>query len=54
MTEDGRSTEEEKEIPKIISQMKADALARKNNITIYNKFNAESDPILDIIQQYLY
>jgi len=48
------TTEEEKEIAKTIAQMKADALARKNNITIYNKFKAELDPILDILQQYMY
>lgn len=48
------TTEEEKEIAKTIAQMKADALARKNNISIYNKFKAELDPILDILQQYMY
>lgn len=48
------NTAEEKEIAKTIVQMKADALARKNNITIYNKFKTELDPILDILQQYMY
>jgi hypothetical protein len=43
------TTEEEKELAKTITQMKADALARKNNITIYNKFKAELDPILNIL-----
>ena len=45
------ATDEEKEIAKIIAQMKADALARKSNITIYNQFKAELDPILDLLQQ---
>jgi len=48
------TTKEEKEMAKTFAQMKADALARKSNITIYNKFKAELDPILDILQQYMY
>jgi len=48
------TTDEEKEIAKTINQMKADALARKNNIVIYNKFKNEVDPILDILQQFMY
>ena len=41
------TTPKEKETARIISQMKADALARKSNAQIYIKFKAELDPILD-------
>jgi hypothetical protein len=47
------TTQEEKEMARIIEQMKQDALARKNNITIYNKFKAELDPIIDVLQKYM-
>jgi hypothetical protein len=46
------TTPEEKETVKIIEQLKADALARKSNVPIYNKFKAELDPVLDKIQPY--
>jgi hypothetical protein len=42
------------ELSAVLPILKADALARKNNIIIYNKFKAELDPILDILQQYMY
>ncbi len=48
------ATDEEKETARIIEQMKADALARKSNVTIYNKHKAELDPTLDILQQYIH
>ncbi len=43
------TTLEEKEMAKVITMMKEDALARKSNITIYNKFKTELDPILDCL-----
>jgi len=46
------TTPEEKETAKIIEQLKADALARKSNVPVYNKFKAELDPILDLMQPY--
>ena len=48
------TTQEEKEIAKTIAMMREDALARKSNITIYNKFKADLDPILKILQQNMY
>lgn len=47
------ATIEEKETARIIEQMKADALARKWNVTLYNRYKAELDPILDILQKYM-
>jgi hypothetical protein len=47
------TTQEEKETAKLIAMMKEDALARKSNITIYNKYKAELDPIIDILQKYI-
>jgi hypothetical protein len=46
------TTEDEKELAKAIEIVKADALARKSNVPIYNKFKAELDPVLDKIQPY--
>ncbi len=48
------TTEEEKETARIIGQMKADALARKSNVIIYNRHKAELDPILDMMPHELY
>lgn len=45
------TTQEEKEIAKTIEMMKNDALARKGNITIYLKFKAELDPIIDALEK---
>ncbi len=47
------TTQEEKEIAKTVAIMREDALARKNNITIYNKFKAELDPIIDSLQNHM-
>lgn len=48
------TTAEEKEMAKAFAALKEDALARKSNVTIYNKFKAELDPILDILQLQMY
>jgi len=47
------TTQEEKEMAELIAVMRENAIARKNNITIYNKFKAELDPILDILEKWM-
>jgi hypothetical protein len=46
-------TQEEKEVAKVVEMMRQDALARKENIKLYNKFKPELDPILDILEKYM-
>jgi len=48
------TTDEEKEMAKTFAALKEDALARKSNVLIYNKFKAELDPILDSFPQGIY
>ncbi|HUX97254.1 MAG TPA: hypothetical protein VMV47_16080 [Bacteroidales bacterium] len=48
------NTQEEKEMMKIVEDMRHDALARKSNINVYNKFKLELDPILDRMPQNIY
>lgn len=47
------TTQEEKEMAMIIENMKEDALARKSNIKIYNKYKSELDPICDDLRKYM-
>jgi hypothetical protein len=47
------TTQEEKETAMIIEKMKEDALARKSNIEIYNKYKSELDPICNDLQKYM-
>jgi hypothetical protein len=47
------TTQEEKEMAMIIENMKEDALARKSNIIIYNKYRSELDSICDNLQKYM-
>jgi hypothetical protein len=46
-------TDEEKEMAKVFESLKQDALARKSNIIIYNKFKAELDPLIDTMQKFM-
>ncbi|OFY60484.1 MAG: hypothetical protein A2V50_04145 [Bacteroidetes bacterium RBG_19FT_COMBO_42_10] len=48
------TTDEERELAKIIETMKENALARKANIAVYNRYRAELDPILDNFEQQMY
>ena len=47
------TTREEKELAKVVETMRHDALARKDNVKLYNKFKTELDPILDILEKYM-
>jgi len=47
------TTDEERETAKIIEIIKEDALARKSNILIYNKYKSELDPICDDLSKYM-
>jgi hypothetical protein len=47
------TTQEEKELAKVVETMRHDALARKDNVKLYNKFKTELDPILDILEKYM-
>jgi hypothetical protein len=47
------TTQEEKELAKVVEMMRHDALARKDNVKLYNKFRTELDPILDILEKYM-
>ena len=47
------TTQEEKELAKVVEMMRHDALARKDNVKLYNRFKTELDPILDILEKYM-
>jgi vacuolar-type H+-ATPase subunit D/Vma8 len=47
------TTQEEKELAKVVETMRHDALARKDNVKLYNKFKTELDPILDILEKHM-
>lgn len=47
------TTQEEKELAKVVEMMRQDALARKENVKLYNKFKPELDPILDTLEKYM-
>lgn len=47
------TTREEKELAKAVEMMRHDALARKDNVKLYNKLRTELDPILDILEKYM-
>ncbi|MDP2883930.1 MAG: hypothetical protein Q8P51_02775 [Ignavibacteria bacterium] len=47
------STPEEKQAAEAIEMMKKEIRAKKNNIQLYNKYKAELDPILDVLQKYM-
>jgi hypothetical protein len=40
-------------LAKVVETMRHDAVARKDNVKLYDKLKTELDPILDILEKYM-